>query len=394
MRVRQRRAGADRGPGRSTARYWLMDVDDPANAGPAADVALRDQRARPARRTGRSSSTRRGRTASAPAATSALLDLDDAARTRSSRRWATTRSGGRPRNSCPTASRSSPAAGASTGRYQLTLVPVDGTASDRAIGPVSHARTAAVATLVVSPDGTEVLATYHDDGNDDGVTWRIDVASGTGTELAWPAPAWPDLAADRRLSPTPPHRARRRTRSSVRAVPRVVTTGRRSHVRQESIRLGGTTACPAPRVARRTTRAVRDRFEPPVGWIVRSRRSNDAIAPLGDSILRRSARMDRWARMAAGRRRQPVGGQATAAAPYPLAIVSRSRPRAASASAASRSAFAAATSGGARISASMSGAEPSCSTGAAMYRAGELHARPARTPSPPRAPRPRSSRGR
>lgn len=75
------------------------------------------------------------------------------------------------------------------GTYQLTLVPMDGSGAERAIGP-ARTQDGGGATAWTSPDGTVVLATYSDNGIPDGVTWSIDVASGVGTELGWPAPAW------------------------------------------------------------------------------------------------------------------------------------------------------------------------------------------------------------
>lgn len=72
------------------------------------------------------------------------------------------------------------------GTFQLTVVPTAG-GPDRGIGPV-RTQDGGGADYFVSPDGRTVYAIYHDDGVDDGKIWSIDVASGKGTELPWPAP--------------------------------------------------------------------------------------------------------------------------------------------------------------------------------------------------------------
>ena len=75
------------------------------------------------------------------------------------------------------------------GTMQLTLVPADGVGPDRPIGPV-RTQGGGGGTAYVSPDGATVLAVYHDNGVEDGKIWSIDVASGEGRELPWPAPAY------------------------------------------------------------------------------------------------------------------------------------------------------------------------------------------------------------
>lgn len=85
---------------------------------------------------------------------------------------------------------------AADGTFQLSVVATDGTGSERAIGPF-RIQDSGGATATVSPDGTTDLASYRDNGVEDGTMWSIDVASGTGTDLPWPDPeamSWQRLA--------------------------------------------------------------------------------------------------------------------------------------------------------------------------------------------------------
>lgn len=76
---------------------------------------------------------------------------------------------------------------ASDGPFTLTIVPADGVGPDRAIGPTRD-QDGGGATAYIAPDGKTVFAIYHDNGVDDHKIWSIDVASGEGHELSWPAP--------------------------------------------------------------------------------------------------------------------------------------------------------------------------------------------------------------
>lgn len=76
---------------------------------------------------------------------------------------------------------------AADGPFTLTLVPADGVGPDRAIGPTRN-QDSGGATTYIAPDGRTVFAVYHDNGVDDGRIWSIDVATGQGHELPWPAP--------------------------------------------------------------------------------------------------------------------------------------------------------------------------------------------------------------
>ena len=76
---------------------------------------------------------------------------------------------------------------AADGPFQLTLVPADGVGQDRAIGP-RRDQNGGGATSWIAPDGKTVFAVYNDNGVDDGKIWSIDVATGEGHELSWPAP--------------------------------------------------------------------------------------------------------------------------------------------------------------------------------------------------------------
>jgi dipeptidyl aminopeptidase/acylaminoacyl peptidase len=76
---------------------------------------------------------------------------------------------------------------AADGPFTLTLVPADGVGPDRPIGP-TRIQDGGGATTYIAPDGKTVFAVYHDDGVDDHKIWSIDVATGEGHELPWPAP--------------------------------------------------------------------------------------------------------------------------------------------------------------------------------------------------------------
>jgi len=72
------------------------------------------------------------------------------------------------------------------GKYRIGLVPADGSPG-LGIGPVRTSE-AGSTKWFVSPDGKIVLATYYDNGTSDRKVWRIDVASGVGTELSMSEP--------------------------------------------------------------------------------------------------------------------------------------------------------------------------------------------------------------
>ena len=84
-------------------------------------------------------------------------------------------------------SRRSTTTASSDGPFTLTIGPADGVGPDRAIGPTRD-QDGGGATAYIAPDGKTVFAIYHDNGVDDHKIWSIDVASGEGHELSWPAP--------------------------------------------------------------------------------------------------------------------------------------------------------------------------------------------------------------
>jgi TolB protein len=67
--------------------------------------------------------------------------------------------------------------------YRLTLLSIDGKTPPVSMG-AAHPDGTGGASVVFSPDGTQVLATY----NDDGTTWLFDVMSGDGDQMDWTVP--------------------------------------------------------------------------------------------------------------------------------------------------------------------------------------------------------------
>ncbi len=67
--------------------------------------------------------------------------------------------------------------------YRLTILSIDGKSPPVPMG-AAHPDMTDGASVLFSPDGTKVLATYRDDGT----TWLFDVATGEGDQMAWTVP--------------------------------------------------------------------------------------------------------------------------------------------------------------------------------------------------------------
>lgn len=66
--------------------------------------------------------------------------------------------------------------------YKPTILPIDGSAPTM-LGEY-HPSSTGGAGVTLSPDGTQVIATYRDDGS----TWQLDTTTGDGVRLDWPIP--------------------------------------------------------------------------------------------------------------------------------------------------------------------------------------------------------------